>query len=79
MAVLHVDEIKASLVGEHGGVDVSGHQIVGNSSVLVRSEKSWHAVSRVAESSRCSRRSVTVTFYRPGSVSTMWPPGSQEH
>jgi hypothetical protein len=49
--------------------------IVGYSSVVVRSENSWHAVSRVANDSATSRRSVTVTFYRPGSVSTMWPPG----
>jgi len=49
--------------------------IVGYSSVIVRSENSWHAVSRVASDSASSRRSVTVTFYSPGSVSTMWPPG----
>ena len=49
--------------------------IVGNSSILVRSEKSWHAVERVANGCRRSRRSVTVTFYHPGSPSTMWPPG----
>jgi hypothetical protein len=49
--------------------------LVGNSSVIIRSENSWHAVSRVASDSAVSRRSVTVTFYRPGSVSTMWPPG----
>lgn len=49
--------------------------IAGSSSVIVRSENSWHAVSRVASDSAISRRSVTVTFYRPGSVSTMWPPG----
>ena len=49
--------------------------IVGRSVVLVRSEKSWHAVSRVDPRCRESRRSVTVTFYRDHSVSTMWPPG----
>lgn len=49
--------------------------LIGNSAVLVRSEKSWHAVSRVANGCRWTRRSLTVTFYRPGSVSTMWPPG----
>jgi SM-20-related protein len=49
--------------------------IVGNSVVLVRSDKSWHAVSRVHASCTRSRRSVTVTFYRDGAVSTMWPPG----
>ena len=49
--------------------------IVGNSAVVVRSEKSWHAVSRVVKGCRLSRRSLTATFYREGSVSTMWPPG----
>jgi len=46
---------------------------VGNSCVLVRSENSWHTVERVVDGCRRSRRSLTVTFYRPGSVSTMWP------
>ena len=36
-----------------------------------------HAVSRVVDGSETSRRSVTVTFYKPGSVSTMWPPGEE--
>jgi SM-20-related protein len=49
--------------------------LVGNSVVLVRSDTSWHAVSRVRERCRISRRSMTVTFYRPGSLSTMWPAG----
>ncbi len=49
--------------------------VTGNSAVLVRSERSWHAVPRVVNESASSRRSVTVTFYLPGSVSTMWPPG----
>ena len=49
--------------------------IVGSSAILVRSEKSWHAVSRVDARCSESRRSVTVTFYRDHSVSTMWPPG----
>jgi lipopolysaccharide transport system ATP-binding protein len=49
--------------------------ILGNSCVIVRSDNSWHAVSRVAERSTDTRRSMTVTFYRPGAVSTMWPPG----
>ncbi len=48
--------------------------IVGHSAVIVRSDKSWHAVARVVDNSAVSRRSVTVTFYRPGSVSSMWPP-----
>lgn len=49
--------------------------IAGTSAVLVRSENSWHAVSRVVKGCRLSRRSLTATFYRPGSVSSMWPPG----
>ena len=49
--------------------------IVGRSCVIVRSDDSWHAVSRVTGKPNCSRRAVTVTFYRASSVSTMWPPG----
>jgi hypothetical protein len=49
--------------------------LVGNSAVVVRSDNSWHAVSRVRDKSRVSRRSLTVTFYRPGSPSTLWPNG----
>jgi SM-20-related protein len=49
--------------------------LIGNSSVVVRSANSWHAVSRVRAGCRISRRSMTVTFYRPGSPSTMWPTG----
>ncbi|HSK75489.1 MAG TPA: polysaccharide pyruvyl transferase family protein [Thermoanaerobaculia bacterium] len=48
--------------------------LVGTSAVIVRSENSWHAVAPVVNGSRSSRRSVTVTFYRPGSASSMWPP-----
>lgn len=47
--------------------------IIGNSAVIVRSEKSWHAVSPVREGCNWSRRSMTITFYQPGSPSTMWP------
>lgn len=49
--------------------------LVGNSAVLVRSAASWHAVSRVAAGCTKSRRSMTVTFYHHGSISTMWPAG----
>jgi hypothetical protein len=49
--------------------------IVGNSAILVRSDNSWHAVTPVVRGCRVSRRSLTATFYRPGSISTMWPPG----
>jgi SM-20-related protein len=48
--------------------------VVGTSAILVRSDNSWHAVSPLAKSCRLSRRSLTATFYHPGSVSTMWPP-----
>lgn len=51
--------------------------VVGTSSLIVRSDRSWHAVSPVADHYAGSRHSVTVTFYAPGSVSTMWPPGAR--
>jgi Rps23 Pro-64 3,4-dihydroxylase Tpa1-like proline 4-hydroxylase len=49
--------------------------VVGNSSVLVRSNNSWHSVSKVVDGCRTSRRSMNVIFYHPGAVSTMWPAG----
>jgi len=49
--------------------------VIGNSAVLVRSTNSWHAVTRVRDDCRISRRSMAVTFYRPGSFSTMWREG----
>lgn len=49
------------------------YPLLGNSAVLVRSDDSWHAVSRVAGHCRLTRRSVTATFYRPDCVSTVWP------
>jgi hypothetical protein len=49
--------------------------IIGNSAVVVRSDKSWHAVSRVQAGCSNSSRSVNVIFHLPGSASTMWPPG----
>jgi hypothetical protein len=49
--------------------------LVANSSILVRSESSWHSVSRVVDGFSTSRRSVNVIFHARGSISTMWPPG----
>lgn len=51
--------------------------MVGNSVAFVRSDASWHEVTKVTGKVRESRRSVTVTFYLPGSLSSMWPPGSE--
>lgn len=48
---------------------------IGNSVVLKRSDHSWHAVTRVADTATKSRRILTATFYRAGSVSHMWPSG----
>lgn len=58
-----------------GDIVTTVSPVVGNSAVLVRSDDSWHAVSPVVKSCRRSRRSLTATFYHPGAVSTMWPPG----
>jgi Rps23 Pro-64 3,4-dihydroxylase Tpa1-like proline 4-hydroxylase len=51
--------------------------VVGNSALLVRSDESWHAVSPVVGDTPLSRRSLTATFYRPGSTSSMWPDGDE--
>lgn len=49
--------------------------VTGNSVLIVRSNHSWHAVDPVSTECTFSRRSMTVTFYYPDSISTMWPPG----
>ncbi|MCU1339194.1 MAG: hypothetical protein JWO19_4775 [Bryobacterales bacterium] len=59
------------------GVVAETMPLVGNSAVLVRSDKSWHSVARVAEGCRLSRRSLNVIFHSPAAVSTMWPPGDR--
>jgi SM-20-related protein len=66
-----------TILGSSDAADVvyTVSPIVGNSAILVRSENSWHAVTPVVKSCQLSRRSLTATFYRPGSISTMWPPG----
>lgn len=69
-----------SILRSNDANDVSAIVVpqVGNSAVLVRSDSSWHAVSPVVSGCVTSRRSVTVTFYHPGSRSSMWPEG-EEH
>jgi SM-20-related protein len=49
--------------------------VVGHSALLVRSNQSWHSVSRVTPDCRTPRRSINVIFHLAGSASTMWPPG----
>lgn len=65
LTILHANDVDA--------VSAVIEPRVGNSAVLVRSDDSWHAVSPVINGCDHSRRSVTVTFYRPGSLSSMWP------
>lgn len=66
-----------SILNSSDAKDVANlvNPIIGNSATFVRSDNSWHEVTQVSERVRQSRRSVTVTFYQPGSVSSMWPPG----
>jgi Rps23 Pro-64 3,4-dihydroxylase Tpa1-like proline 4-hydroxylase len=45
--------------------------ILGNASILVRSDRSWHAVSAVA-GTPVPRRSLIVTWLRPGNTSPTW-------
>jgi hypothetical protein len=45
--------------------------LLGTSSILIRSERSWHSVSPVA-SAPVPRRSVIVTWFRPGATSPSW-------
>ena len=46
--------------------------VVGNSAVLVRSQRSWHTVTPVRDDCEETRRSLNVIFHQPGSRSTMW-------
>ena len=45
---------------------------LGWSAVFVRSDRSWHCVSPVAEGAGVDRRSVVATFHLPGAASSMW-------
>lgn len=47
--------------------------LVGTSAILVRSENSWHGVPPVKRGVAHSRRTLTATFYRRGSASTLFP------
>ena len=87
--VTHIFYFNEAWDGDEGGsLSILGSQnlndvrasvppIIGSSVVLVRSDNSWHAVPPVSNQSRISRRSLALTFYAPGSVSTMWPPGDR--
>jgi len=65
---------------------------LGNASILVRSERSWHTVTPVSASAPVPRRSLIITWFRPGSESPTWyedadgevrtfaePPGAIRH
>jgi GT2 family glycosyltransferase len=44
----------------------------GSSTILVRSDDSWHAVTRITEGAPAPRRNLIVTWYRPGTGSPVW-------
>src|SRR5258706_1781372 len=87
----HVLDFNQTWDPRHGGclsilrsgnqVDIAAeiNPVVGNSAVIVRSDRSWHSVSRVDQHCRSSRRSMNVIFHEPRSISTMWPPGVTPH
>ena len=51
---------------------------LGWSAVFVRSDRSWHCVTPVADGTRARSPSVVATFHLPGSVSSMWRPADTE-
>jgi hypothetical protein len=51
--------------------------LLGTSVLIVRSNRSWHSVPRVARDCRTTRRTINVIFWLPGSASTTWPPGER--
>jgi SM-20-related protein len=65
-----------AILNSSEATDVAAHvlPIVGNSAAFIRSEHSWHEVTRVRDGCKQSRRSMTVTFYPTSSISSMWPP-----
>jgi SM-20-related protein len=73
----HGGSINILRSADPGDVLIQIPPMVGSSVLLVRSRKSWHSVSRVAQDCGMTRRSINVIFHRPGSVSTMWPPGGR--
>ena len=46
--------------------------IVGNASILIRSDNSWHEVTKVTKILETPRRSLNIIFHTAGSKSTMW-------
>jgi hypothetical protein len=56
---------------DEGDVVSEIEPVLGSASVLVRSDRSWHCVSPVADAP-VPRRSVIVTWFRPGSESPSW-------
>lgn len=65
-----------AILNSSDATNVAAHilPIAGNSAAFIRSENSWHEVTRVRDGCNQSRRSMTVTFYPFTSVSSMWPP-----
>jgi hypothetical protein len=62
------------ILGSNAGEDLAAElpPINGTASVLVRSERSWHSVTPVRGAAPEPRRSVIVTWFRPGSSSPVW-------
>ncbi len=61
--------------GDASDVRQAIEPVAGNAALIRRSDRSWHAVEPVLPGSRWPRLTVTVTWYRAGACSTMWPPG----
>lgn len=49
---------------------------LGSSSVIVRSDRSWHSVSPVTTATAIPRLSLIVTWFVPGSTSPVWEVGA---
>ncbi|HEY8763214.1 MAG TPA: 2OG-Fe(II) oxygenase family protein [Solirubrobacteraceae bacterium] len=49
---------------------------LGSSSILVRSESSWHSVTPVSASAPAARLSLIVTWFEPGAESPVWKVGA---
>jgi Rps23 Pro-64 3,4-dihydroxylase Tpa1-like proline 4-hydroxylase len=49
---------------------------LGSSSILVRSDSSWHSVTPVSGSAPAARLSLIVTWFVPGAESPVWTVGA---
>lgn len=51
--------------------------IAGHSVLIIRSNQSWYGIEPIKAGAKQSYRLVTITFYHPCTISTLWPPNEE--